>query len=123
MRLVLSEEGVRNTVMTSEDGQVLYKTSTPFRFGTRMTSLYKVIPNENPEDMQDNFEIIGEIEWHVIGSSTLRLYGEEMKTKDFMPRHGLLRNKRTFKAPDGRSYIWEAEFSVVHVCTCSPSME
>lgn len=91
MRLVLSDEGVRNTVITNEDGQVLYKTSTPFRFGSRTTTLYKVVPNENPEDMQDNFESIGEIEWHVIGSSVLRLHGKEMKSKQFMPRHGLLR--------------------------------
>ncbi|KAI6124348.1 hypothetical protein EDD17DRAFT_1511117 [Pisolithus thermaeus] len=86
-----------------------------FRFGTRTTSPYKAIPNENPEDVQDNFEIIGEIEWHAIGSSTLRLYGDEMKTKDFTPRHGLLRNKRVFKGPDGPLYRWEAEFSVVHL--------
>ncbi|KAI6017392.1 hypothetical protein PISMIDRAFT_414729 [Pisolithus microcarpus 441] len=115
MRLVLSDEGVRNTVITNEDGQVLYKTSTPFRFGSRTTTLYKVVPNENPEDMQDNFESIGEIEWHVIGSSVLRLHGKEMKSKQFMPRHGLLRKKRTFTGPDGRSYRWEAGFSVVHL--------
>lgn len=115
MRLILSQEGVCNTVMTNEDGQALYKTSTPFRFGKRTTTLYKVVPNENPEDMQDNFEIIGEIEWHAISSSTLRLHREEMKTKDFMPRHGLWRNKRTFTGPDGRSYRWNSELSVVHL--------
>ncbi|KAI6012971.1 hypothetical protein EDC04DRAFT_2579717 [Pisolithus marmoratus] len=115
MRLVLSQEHVRNMVMTNEGGQVLYKTSTPFRIGTRTTSLYKVIPNENPEDMQDNLEIIGEIEWHIIGSSILRLYGEEMRTKDFLPRHGFLWKKRTFTGPDGLSYRWDTGFWVVYV--------
>ena len=89
MRLVLSDERVRNTVMTNERGQVIYKTSTPFRLGTRTTTLYKVMPNEDPEDMLDSFEAIGEIVWHMIGPSTMRLHGEEMKTNQFIPRKGV----------------------------------
>ena len=88
MRLVLSIERVRNTVMTNEEGQVIYKTSTPFRLGTRTTTLYKDVPNEDPEDMLDSFEAIGEIVWHVIGPSMMRLHGEEMKMNQFIPRKG-----------------------------------
>ena len=89
MRLVLSNERVRNTVMTNEIGQVIYKASTPFRLGTRTTTLYKVVPNEDPEDMLDGFEAIGEIVWHMIGPSTMRLHGEEMKTNQFISRKGV----------------------------------
>ena len=88
MRLTLSSESVRNTVMTNENGQVLYKTSTPFRLGVRTTTIYKVVPNTNPNDMQDHLDAIGEIEWHLFGTSIMRLHGEEMKTDQFIPRHG-----------------------------------
>ena len=44
--------------MTNETGQVIYKTSTPFRLRTRMTTLYKVILNEDLDDMLDSFEAI-----------------------------------------------------------------
>ena len=71
MHLVLSIERVRNTVMTNEEGQVIYKTSTPFCLRTHTTTLYKVVPNEDPEDMLDSFEVIGEIVWHIISPSTM----------------------------------------------------
>ena len=65
------------------------KLTTPFRLGTRTTTLYKVVPNEDPENMLDSFEAIGEIVWHMIGPSTMRLHGEEMKTNKFIPRKGV----------------------------------
>ena len=89
MRLVLSDESIQNTVMTNKTGQVIYKTSTPFHLGMRTTTLYKVMPNEDPEDMLDSFEAIGEIVWHMIGPLTMRLHGEEMKTNQFIPCKGV----------------------------------
>ena len=89
MRLVLSDESIQNTVMTNETGQVIYKTSTPFRLRTRTTTLYKVVPNEDPEDMLNSFEVIGEIVWHMISPSTMRLHGEEMKTNQLIPHKGV----------------------------------
>lgn len=115
MRLTLSSEGVRNTVMTNENGQVLYKTSTPYRFGTRMTTLYKVVPNTDPDDMRDHLETIGEIEWHLMSSSVMRLHGREMMTDTFIPSHGFTRRKRTFTGPDGLSYRWDMDFRIVRL--------
>ncbi|KAI6101918.1 hypothetical protein F5141DRAFT_1008601 [Pisolithus sp. B1] len=135
MRLTLSSEGVRNTTMTNEDGQVLYKTSTPFRFGARTTTLYKVVPNTDPDDMRDHLERIGEIEWNLIGSSVMRLRGQEMMTDTFIPRHGIrgrwythrlrhasielmffqLHRKRTFEGPDGLPYRWDMDFKFVRL--------
>ncbi|KAL4065945.1 hypothetical protein V8B97DRAFT_1066417 [Scleroderma yunnanense] len=113
MRLTLSSESVRNTVMTNEDGQVLYRTSTPFRLGVRTTTIFKVVPNTNPSDMQDHLEAIGEIKWHLFGPSMMRLNGREMNTDQFIPRHGFTGRKRTFMGPDARSYRWDMLYNVV----------
>ncbi|KAL4065947.1 hypothetical protein J3A83DRAFT_337971 [Scleroderma citrinum] len=114
MRLTLSSEFVLNTVMTNESGQVLYRTSTPkFRLKGRSTTIYKVVPNTDPSDMQDRFETIGEIEWQMFGPATMRLHGKEMNTNQFIPRHGVRGRKRTFTGPDGRPYRWDMRYTVV----------
>ncbi|KIM60447.1 hypothetical protein SCLCIDRAFT_1216889 [Scleroderma citrinum Foug A] len=82
MRLTLSSESVRNTVMINENGQVLYKTSTPFRLGVRTTTIYKVVPNTNPNDIQDRRDAIGKIEWHLFGTSIMRLHGQTSSYPD-----------------------------------------
>ena len=41
--------------------------------------------------MRDHFEVMGEIDWHMIGPSTFRLDGQEMQSNDFLPSHGILR--------------------------------
>ena len=91
MQLILSSELVRNAIFTNENGQVLYKTTHPRftvgRLGT--TTIHKIKPNDDPTDMQDQFDAIGEIEWHLIGSSTFRLNGQEMQSNDFLPSHGI----------------------------------
>ena len=90
MRLMLSSESVRNTTFTNESGQVLYKTTHPrFKVGMQTTTIHKVKPNDDPTDMRDQFEAIGGIEWHILGSSRFRLNGQEMQSNDFLPSHGI----------------------------------
>lgn len=113
MRLILTSGRIQNTIMANEDGQVIYKTSTPLRLGKQTTTLYKVVPNTDPMDMQDRFEEIGKIEWHLLGSSIMWLHGKEMKTDEYIPRHGILGMKRTFKGPDDRPYRWDLESLIV----------
>ncbi|KIJ61070.1 hypothetical protein HYDPIDRAFT_177152 [Hydnomerulius pinastri MD-312] len=113
MRLTLSSESVRNTIVTNEDGQVLYKTSTPFSIGHGTTTIHKIRPNSDPSDMRDYFDVMGEIEWHLFGSSTFRINGQQMDSNDFLPRHGVMGRKRTFTGPDGRPYRWDMDFRVV----------
>ncbi|KAG9312480.1 hypothetical protein JVU11DRAFT_6866 [Chiua virens] len=98
MQLILS----RNASFSHESGQVLYK-----------TTLHKIKPNDDPMDMHDQFDTIGEIEWHFIGSSTFRLHGETMQSNEFLPSRGLLRWKRTFMGPDGRAYRWNMLINAV----------
>jgi hypothetical protein len=89
IRFTLSSEHVRNTVITNEQGQIIYKTDTPFRFGTRTTTIYKIRPNANPLSMRDQFDVIGEIEWHTFTSSKFRFGGTEVLAKNFIPKKGL----------------------------------
>ncbi|OAX31352.1 hypothetical protein K503DRAFT_777665 [Rhizopogon vinicolor AM-OR11-026] len=113
IRFTLSSERVRNTIITNEQGQTIYKTDTPFRFGTRTTTIYKIKPNADQSDMRDQFDIIGEIEWHTFTSSRFRFGGTEVAAKEFIPSKGLTRRKRVFTGPDGRSYRWDLNFRVV----------
>ena len=140
MLLTLSSESVRNTIFTNESGQVLYKTSHPFKIGTMgTTTIHKIAPNADPTDMRDKFDVMGEIDWRLFGSSTFRINGEEMQTNDFLPRHGITGrcvvlfllticrigrvhvcascSKRTFTGPDDRPYRWDMLFDVVVVST------
>ncbi|KAI9463841.1 hypothetical protein HD554DRAFT_2040864 [Boletus coccyginus] len=115
MQLILSSgRSVRNTIFTHESGQVLYKTTHPLSSevagGMGTTTIYKVMPNDDPTDMRDQLGVIGEIEWHQIGSSTFRLNGQEMQSDTFLPSHGILGRKRTFTGPDGSPYRWDMVF-------------
>ena len=104
---------------------MLYKTSHPRIVLGATTTIYKAMPHEDPMDMRDQFDVMGEINWCVIGSSTFRIDGEAMQTKEFFRRQGILGrcvvcwrsllpascerlcSKRTFTGPDGRPYRWD----------------
>lgn len=90
MQLTLSTEFVRNAIFTHESGQVLYKTTHPRHIGMGTTTLYKIKPNDDPMDMRDQFDAIGEIEWHLIGSSIFRLNCLDVQSNEFLPSHGML---------------------------------
>ncbi|KAI6144733.1 hypothetical protein BKA82DRAFT_3953204, partial [Pisolithus tinctorius] len=73
------------------------------------TTLYKVIPNANPDDMWDHLEAIGEIEWHLTGPSVMWLHGQEMMMDMFTPWHGFRGRKCAFMGPDGLPYRWDMD--------------
>ncbi|KAG1756307.1 uncharacterized protein EDB91DRAFT_1076368 [Suillus paluster] len=104
--LTLSSESVRHTVITNEQ-------DTPFRLGVRTTTIHKIKPNDDNSRMQDQFEIMGEIEWHTFASSKFRFGGTEVETKNFIPNRGWMGRKRVFIGPDGRSYRWDLQDKVV----------
>ncbi|KAG2041940.1 hypothetical protein BDR03DRAFT_946015 [Suillus americanus] len=113
--LSLSSEHVHNTVITNEQGQVLYKTETPFRLAGIgcTTTIQKIKPNEDQYQMQDQFDVLAEIEWHRFSSSKFRHGGTEVETKEFIPRRDLWGQQRVFIGPDSRPYRWDLEFTVV----------
>jgi len=63
--------------------------------------------------MRDKFDAMGEIEWHVFGSSIFRIKGEEMQSNHFLPQRGITGCKRTFTGPGGRPYRWDVLYDVV----------
>ncbi|KAG1850830.1 hypothetical protein DFJ58DRAFT_887049 [Suillus subalutaceus] len=106
--LTLSTEHVRNTVITNEQGQIIYKTETPFKlFGVRTTTIQKIKPND------DQVDVLGEIEWHIFASSKFRYDGTEVETKVFIPKRGILGRKRVCIGPDSRPYRWDLKCKVV----------
>ncbi|KAG2110580.1 uncharacterized protein F5147DRAFT_574421 [Suillus discolor] len=111
--LTISSERVRNTIITNEQGQAIYKTDTPFRLGTRTTTIQKIKPNDNRDHMHDQFDVLGEIEWHTFVSSKFRFHGTEVNTEEFIPKRGLWDRKRVFTGPDGRPYRWDLKSRVV----------
>jgi len=110
MQLTLSSESVYDAVFTHESDQVLYKTTHPYQVGTGTTTLYKIRPNDDPMDMRDQFDAIGQIEWHMIRSSMFRLNGKDMQSSNFLRSHGISGRKRTFIGLDGCSYRWDMLF-------------
>jgi hypothetical protein len=89
--LTLSSE-IRNTVITNRQGMVVYKTKTPEPtfdwLGT--TTIYKPKPNADQYDTSDQFEVMGEIEWHIFRPSKFRFGGNEVEAKRFIERRGLM---------------------------------
>ncbi|KAH0832271.1 hypothetical protein J3R83DRAFT_13264 [Lanmaoa asiatica] len=121
MHLILSSESVRHAVMSNESGQVLYKTFHPLKLGLSQgtTTIQKIKPNDDPMDMRDQFEVLAQIEWHLVGPSTFRMNGQDLQSDTFIPRHGILGRKRTFTGPDGRSYRWDM---LHHTAVVRPSL-
>ncbi|KAG2041938.1 hypothetical protein BDR03DRAFT_1089127 [Suillus americanus] len=107
--LSLSSERVHNTVITNEQGQILYKTETPFRLAGIgcITTIQKIKPNDDQDHMQDQFDVLAEIEWHRFSSSKLRYGGTEVETNEFIPKRGLWGQQRVFIGPDSRPYRWD----------------
>ncbi|KAG2365621.1 hypothetical protein BDR07DRAFT_1459005 [Suillus spraguei] len=114
--LPLSTEHVRNTIITNEQGQIIYKINTPFRLvGVRTTTIQKIKPNDSDDlyHMRDQFYVLGEIEWHRSASSKFRSGGTEVETDDFIQKRGLLGRKHVFIGPDKWSYRWDLKSKVV----------
>ncbi|KAG1853160.1 hypothetical protein DFJ58DRAFT_841690 [Suillus subalutaceus] len=100
--------------LTLSAEHVIYKTETPFRLlGVRTTTIWKIKPNDDQHHMQDQFDVLGEIEWHDFASSKFRYGGTEVETKKFIPKRGLLGQKRVFIGADSRPYRWDLKSSVV----------
>lgn len=98
MRLILSSERVRNTVMRNESGQILYRTFHPFQLGLSQgtTTIEKIKPNEDPMDMSNQFEVLAQIEWHLTTPSVFRMDGQETPSDVFIPKHGWRGRSFTF---------------------------
>ncbi|KAG1741983.1 hypothetical protein EDB19DRAFT_1927704 [Suillus lakei] len=125
MRLRFSTDHVRNSIITNEQGQVLYKVITPFRpfFMKGTSTIWKIIPNTHLDDtnvtpVAEDIHIIqsdgdGEEEEIILDmqdqfqTSRIRWFGlnslgqGEVSTKEFIP------SPHVFSLdPDDRIYRW-----------------
>src|SRR3984885_11959349 len=79
MQLYFSNNSPRNAILSNADGQAIYKIDTPKKWGHRISTISKIIPNTTKDDMQDRFEEIGQIEWHTIHKTILKTGGSELE--------------------------------------------
>jgi hypothetical protein len=56
IRLHFSNDSPRNAVLSTSDGQAIYKLETPKKWGHRTSTVSKIIPNATQDDMQNRFE-------------------------------------------------------------------
>ena len=90
MDLQLSRNSPRNTVLSLPEGQAMYKIVTPKRLGARTTTVSKITPSNNIEDMKDHFVQFAQIEWPMIGWNQLTYQGQQMLAKNYLRMSGLL---------------------------------
>jgi hypothetical protein len=97
MELIFSHNDPINTIITTAEGQVLYKIETP---GTdvvlpgKSTTIKGIAPNVTNNaleiDMQDRFRELAVIDWHLTESSKLRYDGMELDLSEFLRPDGSL---------------------------------
>lgn len=112
MHLYLSNHSPLNSVYTNEHGQAIYKVETPKAFGTRTSTISRIVPNDiqnsNSEDMRDRFMFVAQVVHKPIKSSILRFRGSEFETSSYFHKEGLgvYGRHRAFMAPNGLEYKW-----------------
>ncbi|KIK02644.1 hypothetical protein K443DRAFT_677375 [Laccaria amethystina LaAM-08-1] len=118
MRLYLSTRKPWNSVYTTEDGQVVYKTSTPRKICERKTSIKRIVPSKDKGDMRDEFAHLAEVDYRVFSSSHIRYGGQDLETRDFF-RKGAWSWRgrgRVFTGPEGVEYKWKLGDRVPELC-------
>ncbi|KAF8888289.1 hypothetical protein BD779DRAFT_1672370 [Infundibulicybe gibba] len=111
MQLTLSEATPLNATYTNEMGQAIYKVDTPNQFSRKLVAtIRRIVPSgvQGDTNMRDQFGHLAQVEWHTLSSSTIRMSGEEIRTKDFfkMLKWGWA-GSDAFTAPDGKEYKWK----------------
>ncbi|KAF7419643.1 hypothetical protein PC9H_002234 [Pleurotus ostreatus] len=126
MKLLLNSRRQRNCTLAFEDGQAIYKITTPFKVTGRVTTILRVVSSAKDEHndadldsrLQDKFAHLAEIEWQYIKSSRLRFRGDDIDMGTLFRKFGLgpYGRHRAFTAPDGREYVWKMGMWASEVC-------
>ncbi|KAJ3529186.1 hypothetical protein NMY22_g9105 [Coprinellus aureogranulatus] len=109
MQLVLTTRDPYNANYCTPEGQVIYKVVSPFQLVNRKATIDKVVPSD-AEDLQDHFERIGEVEYHLITPSVITFNGVRQGVDKFFKKKTALLNlgsDRIFTGPDGKEYRWK----------------
>ena len=91
MEVQLSELYATNTVYATKEGFSLYKAETPgtFRIGTRVTTICKIAPPLNDEDVQERWgDPIAQITWLPFSKNKLQFRGTEIELREYLRPDG-----------------------------------
>lgn len=83
MHLYLSSNKPWNSAYANEEGQAIYKTSSPWIMLGRKISVHKIIPNASEKDLQDRFAPLAEVEYKRFTPGRIRYGGEELLTSEY----------------------------------------
>jgi hypothetical protein len=96
MKLQLSVNSPKNTILRTPEGQEIYKIVTPRKFGRKVTTITKVVPNLKWDDMHDRFAHLAEIVWPFCGKGTLRFQGFEVPAESYLRPDGLFKRLKFY---------------------------
>lgn len=111
MNLYLSACSPLNSVYMHESGQVLYQVSTPLAFGSRTSTIRKIVPNLPAEDavrfekfdvadngddeltladevLRDKFTEWATIQHKIFGASVIKYDGQEIEVSSYFRKQG-----------------------------------
>ncbi|KAL0948106.1 hypothetical protein HGRIS_010724 [Hohenbuehelia grisea] len=109
MKLLLSNSTPTNASYTLESGQIIYRVTTPFKLKNSLSTIERVVPNDDADDMRDVFDELATIQWKIIESSIITTRGTSREVKEVFRkvRTGWFGRNMAFKAPDGLEYCWK----------------
>ncbi|KAF8901950.1 hypothetical protein CPB85DRAFT_106618 [Mucidula mucida] len=122
MNLYLSTSDTAiNTLYTSSDGTVLYKTHTPTKLsGKTTTTISRAVPSDIPmregesaleQIGEQRFALLAQIDWRLISPTIIR-FGWGWYTKCVVHFRSMVfrviktSRNRVFTGPDGKEYKW-----------------
>ncbi|KAF8914821.1 hypothetical protein CPB85DRAFT_1412059 [Mucidula mucida] len=121
MNLYLSTSDTAiNTLYTSSDGTVLYKTHTPTKLsGKTTTTISRAVPSDIPmregesaleQIGEQRFALLAQIDWRLISPTIIRFGGKEVEASSYLLKDGAgwgwYTKNRVFTGPDGKEYKW-----------------
>ena len=81
----LKDSPLNTVIVNSSDGKPLYEVRTPWKLSARTTTIRRLKPGVTSGEG----EIIAEVRWRTLGSSTISLYGSTMRIKDWLRKGGI----------------------------------
>ncbi|KIJ27413.1 hypothetical protein M422DRAFT_37770 [Sphaerobolus stellatus SS14] len=94
----------QSAIVNTANGYPLYHTET-HNIVDRTTKILKVIPG------MDGAQELAEIHWETLSFHSAKVIyrGVEIRNREFLQKHGIFSDSRTFTAGDGRQYKWKAD--------------
>lgn len=107
MHLYLSSREPWNATYINEEGQAIYKTSTPWTSLGKRVIIDKIALNPSNVELKDH---LAEVQYNLLTSSRIKYGGEDLSTSRYFKKtegQEALGSGRIFTAPDGKKYIWK----------------